>query len=162
MMVNVSNYTLGKFLAGAVNDQREEGKTHQVLSKLDVLFRLRAERNRQLEALAEQMEKEMAAAAAQTQAASGSKAKRFKDAMKALHQRPQWHLLPDVVNVSVQLLHREAPLTCKVLKGRANDAVWINVTQETMELLSEEMQFVLRNPPSPRMRPLEVAGGVVP
>ena len=51
-------------------------------------------------------------------------------------------MLPEVFSVSARLAHTaEHPLTVKVLKGRANDAVWVELTEETLTTLREEMDM---------------------
>ena len=131
MALNVSDKNFARFLAGRITVP-QSGK--RVLSHLRVLDRLREARNTAIAASFEAVRKELHALTDLT-----SKTKRAMEVKRGLHSKPEWSMLPEVFSVSVRLAHTdEHPLTVKVLKGRANDAVWAELTKETLTTLRKE------------------------
>ena len=139
--VSTSNSGLARFLAGRVS---MPGNKDRVLSKLGILERLRLARNFTLQSHANQLSEELEAMGEEAVGGSIATRGRKKDVRKALEHRPEWHMLSEAYQIEARLAHSStAPLRCKVLKGRANDPVWIQLTADILDALRTEMDFVL-------------------
>ena len=138
MPISVTSDALGRFLAGKATRQFGDGRQERVLSHVGVLIRLRDARNAVVRGACDKIAKEFAEAGAKTSGREQAQASK-----KTVSRRPEWRVVPEVYRVAVRLAHKETHLECKVLKGRPNDAVWINVSIPVLEQLREEVQFVL-------------------
>ena len=140
MPISVTSNALGRFLAGKATRQLEDGRQERVLRHVGVLSRLRDARNAAVRDACDKIANEFAEAGAQASGRVNSNI----PSKKTVSRRPEWQLAPEVFPVAVRLAHKETHLECKVLKGRPNDAVWINVSIPVLEQLREEVQFVLK------------------
>ena len=139
MPISVTSDALGRFLAGKATRQLGDGRQERVLSHVGVLIRLRDARNAAVRDACDKIENEFAEAGAQATGRVKSKSSK-----KTVSRRPEWQIAPEVFPVAARLAHKDTHLECKVLKGRPNDAVWINVSIPVLEQLREEVQFVLK------------------